>query len=136
MWVFWLGTKIQNFRVNYLGKKIRVPSTKASKGERVVASVLDKHGYNYTMQYPFGYMHVDFCVNIGGKLFFIEYDGQQHYHPVSYFGGRKAFIYQRLRDVVEGWECKSRKIPLLRIKYNVPFDKIEGIVIKFLEDRQ
>lgn len=132
MWVFWLGNKIQDFKVKYLGKEIRIPSSKASKGERAVAAVLDKHGFDYIMQYPFGYMHIDFCVKNEEKLYFIEYDGQQHYRPVKHFGGKKTFFYQRLRDIVEGWECKDRGIPLLRIKYNIPLSNIDSIILNFL----
>lgn len=133
MWVFWLGNKIQDFKVKYLGKEIRVPSSKASKGERAVSAALDRLGYNYTMQYPFGYMHVDFCVKANDKLYFIEYDGQQHFRPVPYFGGRKAFFFQRLRDIVEGWECKDRGIPLLRIKYDKSFEQFETIIDSFIK---
>ena len=103
MWVFWLGNKIQDFKVKYLGKEIRIPSSKASKGERAVE-----------------------------KLYFIEYDGQQHYRPVKHFGGKRTFFYQRLRDIVEGWECKDRGIPLLRIKYNIPLSNIDSIILNFL----
>lgn len=75
MWVFWLGNKIQDFKVKYLGKEIRVPSSKASKGERAVSAALDRLGYDYTMQYPFWYMHVDFCVKANDKLYFINMMG-------------------------------------------------------------
>lgn len=132
MWVFRLGCKIQDFRVKYLGKVFRVPSARASKGERAVEAVLKKHGYAYEMQYPFGYMHIDFCVKHGDKLYFIEYDGRQHYHPVKHFGGRRQFFRQRLRDIVEGWECKDRGIPLLRIRYDLPMERIEETVLEFL----
>lgn len=132
MWVFWLGNKIQDIKVKYLHKEIRIPKSRASKGERAVAAALDKNGYIYELQYSFGYMHIDFCVWLEGKPYFIEYDGRQHYHPVKYFGGRRQFIFQRLHDIVEGWECKDRGIPLLRIRYDLPLCKVEKEVKKFL----
>ena len=132
MWVFWLGNKIQDLKVKYLGKEIHIPKSRASKGERAVSAALDAYGIEYEMQYPFGYMHIDFCIKVKDKIAFIEYDGQQHYRPVSHFGGIKTFFFQRLRDIVEGWECKDQGIPLLRIKYSVKLDKIESLVIDFV----
>lgn len=132
MWVFWLGNKVQDFKVQFLGKKIRIPKSRSSKGELAVANVLDKHGIKYTMQYPFGYMHIDFSIKVNGKMAFIEYDGQQHFRPVAYFGGRKAFFYQRLRDIVERWECREKGIPLLRIKYNEPLTKVDEMILDFV----
>ena len=35
--------------------------------------------------------------------------------------------------VVENWECKDRHVPLLRIRYDVPLEQIENIVLQFLE---
>jgi hypothetical protein len=67
------------------------------------------------------------------KVSIIEYDGRQHYHPIKYFGGWWKFFLQRLKDWVEKLECKDRNIPLLRIRYDVPFEKIEDIVVNFLK---
>jgi very-short-patch-repair endonuclease len=132
MWVFWLGNKIQNFIVRFLGKKICIPTSKSSKGERAVANALDIYGIKYTTQFPFGYMHVDFCITMNGKIAFIECDGQQHFRPIAHFGGEKTFFFQMLRDIVEGWECKDRGIPLLRISYNIPLVKVNEIVLDFV----
>jgi len=63
---------------------------------------------NYESQYELGYyVHADFAVHHKGKLFIIEYDGRQHYHPVKHFGGYGASIRQRLKDYLEDAECKD-----------------------------
>lgn len=117
-----------------LRRKRFMPHARASKGERAVVAVLEKHGLKYEEQYELGYyVHVDFAIFHKDEMYLIEYDGRQHYHPVKYFGGRWKFFLQRLRDIIEGWECKDRGIPLLRIRYDVPLENIENIVLDFIK---
>lgn len=134
MWLFAFCNNVVRFQDWLLKRKRYVPKKKASsKGERAIVAVLDKYGFEYEMQYELGYyVHVDFAIHNNEQLYLIEYDGRQHYHPVKYFGGWWAFILQRMRDKIEGWECKSRGIPLLRVRYDVPLEQIERVVINFL----
>ena len=53
----------------------------------------------------------------------IEFDGEQHFHPVEYFGGEEAFIKQQERDNRKNEWCKENNIKLIRIPY-YDFDKI------------
>ena len=134
MWLFDFCNNVVRFQDKLLKRKRYIPRGRASKGERAVASALDKHGIHYEMQYELGYyVHADFAVYYNDKLHIIEYDGRQHYHPVKYFGGRWRFFLQRLRDGVEGMECKDRGIPLLRIRYDVPLEQVETVVMDFLK---
>ena len=104
-----------------------------SKGERAVAAALNKHGIPYESQHELGYyVHADFAIHLNGVTCIIEYDGRQHFHPVKFFGGRWRFFLQRLRDILENAECKSRNMPLLRIKYTLPLEQVEGVVIDFI----
>ena len=104
-----------------------------SKGERAVAAALKKHGIPYESQYELGYyVHADFAIDLNGVTCIIEYDGRQHFLPVKFFGGRWRFFLQRLRDILENAECKSRNMPLLRIKYTLPLEQVEGVVIDFI----
>lgn len=57
----------------------------------------------------------------------IEYQGEQHYNPVSIFGGDKEFNKTRLRDYIKTNYCRQHNIPLLRIPY-WEFDNIEEIL--------
>lgn len=133
MWVFSFCNNVVRFQDWMLRRKRFMPHARASKGERAVVAVLEKHGLKYEEQYELGYyVHVDFAVFHNDKMYLIEYDGRQHYHPVKYFGGRWKFFLQRLRDIIEGWECKDRGIPLLRIRYDVPLERIEGILLEFI----
>lgn len=134
MWLFKFCNDVVRFNDKLLKRKRYIPHGKSSKGERFVAAILDKHNFTYENQYEFGYyVHADFAVFLNGKTYIIEYDGQQHYRPIKYFGGWWKYFLQRIRDGIEKLECKDRNISLLRIRYDVPFDKIENIVINFLE---
>ena len=98
-----------------------------------MAAALDKHGISYETQYRLGYyVHADFAIHRNGKTFIIEYDGRQHYYPVKYFGGRWRFFLQRWKDSLENLECKDRGYSLLRIRYDVPLEQVESLVMNFL----
>lgn len=53
----------------------------------------------------------------------IEYDGEQHYRPVEYFGGENKFKIQQIRDERKDIYCKENNILLIRIPY-YDYDKI------------
>lgn len=58
-----------------------------------------------------------------GENVLLEYDGQQHYHPVK-FGGisdseaYKNFITTQVTDWYKDWYCITKNIPLIRIRYS------------------
>lgn len=62
-------------------------------------------------------MKFDFAIlNSNGKpVYFIEYDGEQHF--IDKFYGNKDLIYRRTRDEMKNNYCKENKIPLIRIPY-------------------
>lgn len=60
-------------------------------------------------------------------LLLIEYDGEQHFKPVEFFGGQQAFEYRQANDRIKDSYCKDHGIPLLRISYK-QFDQIEQLV--------
>ena len=133
MWLFNFCMRVIAWQYRLEGRKHQKPSPVCSKGERAIKSVLVKHGIEHEAQYAISpYMHADFAVHVNGRLMLIEYDGRQHYHPVKRFGGWNAFMVQRIRDTLERMECHHRKVPLLRIKYNLPMEKIEPVVMGFI----
>ena len=60
---------------------------------------------------------IDFYVEVGTKKYIIEYNGEQHYYPIYFFGGEKAFIKQQKRDQELRDYCKNNDIMLLEIPY-------------------
>jgi hypothetical protein len=54
----------------------------------------------------------------------IEYDGEQHFKPIDFFGGEEAFVLQQERDKRKNNWCKDNNISLIRIPY-YDYNKIE-----------
>lgn len=61
----------------------------------------------------------------------VEYNGEQHYHPVEYFGGTESFIYSLERDARKRTLCEINKVSLEIVKYDQELDE----VIKMLEKK-
>jgi len=102
---------------------------KSSKGEKSIEKILNNKNINYIKQKTF-----DGC-KFKNKLKFdfylpdmntcIEYDGQQHFFPINYFGGKKAFELQKIKDKIKETYCIDNNIKLLRIKYDMNYEIIE-----------
>ena len=61
----------------------------------------------------------------------IEYDGEQHFRPVDYFGGEKTLSDIIFRDEIKNKYCINNKIYLLRIQ-SKDFKNIKTILESFL----
>jgi len=70
------------------------------------------HDCKYKRKLRFDYYLPDFkCI--------IEYDGKQHFKPIKFFGGVKAFNQLKLRDKFKKNWAKKNKIKLIRVKYTI-----------------
>lgn len=91
-----------------------------SYGEEDIKKYFKKHDIKYLS--PFkpatcldkGRLHYDF--KVGNIL--IEYQGQQHYRPVDYFGGIKQFELQQRHDQIKREWAKNNGYREIEIKYN------------------
>ena len=115
------------------------PHCHRSKGEVRVANFLNKNGIKYEIQKKipnlnlFGgrkYFLLDFYIPIYNVI--IEYNGEQHYKSVGWFGGDKNYKIQKLRDESLRQYCKGHNIKLIEIPYT-DFDNIEKILTKELK---
>lgn len=109
------------------------PQCNESKGEREVRQWLEKHDIKYIYQNPF-----EDCIDIKPLLFdfylpklnmCIEYDGEQHFRPIGYFGGEEKFKLQQKHDRIKNEYCNNNNIKLLRIPY---FKNVEEELNNFL----
>jgi hypothetical protein len=48
----------------------------------------------------------------------IEFDGEQHFRPIEYYGGENEFERIKKRDEIKFQFCKSNIIRLIRIKFD------------------
>jgi DNA-directed RNA polymerase subunit M/transcription elongation factor TFIIS len=112
---------------------------KTSKGELKIKEFLlakcieFKHQYriqNEDLFNPRTYMVVDFYIK--SLKVIIEYNGEQHYKPVKFFGGNKKHKIQLERDIILRQYCERHKIKLIEIPY-WDYDNIETILSKELK---
>ena len=111
-----------------------------SKGEAKIIEILEKYNIPFSPQYTFDdckYKRVlpfdNSILNNQGKLLgLIEYQGEQHYSPIGYFGGEEKFKTTQKRDKIKKNYCVLNNIPLLIIPY-WKFDNIESIILDFLD---
>lgn len=100
---------------------------KSSKGEEKIEQILTSNNIKFEREKSFptcgkGMFRFDFYLpNINTC---IEYDGEQHFHPVEYFGGEDAFNRQIIYDNVKNEWCKKNGVNLIRIPYT-DYDKID-----------
>ncbi len=66
-----------------------------------------------------GRQHLD--VFIPSALVAVEYQGQQHDAPVSYFGGEKAWLAVRRRDAKKRRLCKANGVRLIEVRPEYSF---------------
>lgn len=81
--------------------------------------IIDKKVYRY-----------DFAVfDHHNLLGFIEFDGEQHFRPISIFGGDEGFKRTQQSDSIKNNYCKVKDYKLLRISYDEPQDSFRGKIL-------
>lgn len=106
-----------------------------SKGELIIEQKLNNLNIKFEKQKKFSdcrdknSLPFDFFVPSHNMC--IEFDGEQHYRPVEYFGGNDAFSVLKMHDEIKDEYCKNHGIKLVRISYE-DFDNIENILSRIL----
>lgn len=112
------------------------PKCNRSHGEIAIERYLSSHSIAYEPQKKF-----DGLVGVGGRLlsydFFlpdyntlIEFQGEQHYSAVDYYGGEENFQVQQAHDSLKADYASSHGHRLLTIPYK-GLDRIEEILDAF-----
>ena len=110
-------------------------SSKISRGELSIKNVLDLYNVNYKQEYwffecrdkhplPFDFYLPDYNICI-------EYQGEQHYKPVSRFGGEESFSSLIYHDQIKRNYCINNNICLIEIPH-WEYKNIEHILIEKL----
>lgn len=106
------------------------PICSESKGEKTISKILSGLGVKYLREKKFDdckgkvYM-LPFDFYLPEYNICIEYDGKQHFEPISFFGGNEGFKTQKKSDKIKDDYCKNNSINILRISYK---DNIEQIL--------
>ena len=117
------------------------PKCNLSFGEKRISEYLDKENIAYDAQKKFydltgiggRYLSYDFYIYDLNLL--IEYQGEQHEHPIEYFGGVKKFKTQKEHDKRKREYARNNNFNLIEIWYK-DFERIDEIlsnVIKSLK---
>lgn len=111
------------------------PQCKASRGEREISLWLRNNSIDFVPQKTF-----DGCRNkkllpfdfyIPKYNICIEYDGEQHYKPINFFGGEEKLEKTIQRDNIKTNYCMANNIQLIRVKYN---ENIIEVLEKFFNN--
>lgn len=111
------------------------PICSLSRGELKIKTFFDKNKISYICQYKF-----ENCKNINtlsfdfyliGNNICIEYDGEQHFKSINFFGGEEKLISTKENDQIKTDYCLNNNIKLIRIPY-WDFKNIEQILEKEL----
>ena len=94
-----------------------------SKGELEISNILIKNNINFIKEYTFDELlgdgnkplRFDFYLPDYNRL--VEFDGEQHFHPVETFGGLSQYNLQLKYDELKKQYAQAKQISLVRIPY-------------------
>lgn len=102
-----------------------------SKGEKKIMLYLKENNIDYFHQHTFDdckdikLLPFDFYIPENNTV--IEYDGEQHFRPVDYFGGIEKYQIGKRHDEIKNQYCNDNNINLIRIPYT-DFNNISYIL--------
>ena len=103
------------------------PKCKESRGEKTIEDWLNIKNILYVSQKRFfdckDIKPLPFDFYLPNYNICIEYQGQQHYEPVEYFGGESKFKDQIKKDNIKKEYCKKNNIHLFEIPYYSDLDE-------------
>lgn len=112
---------------------------KNSSAEMLVKKILNNNDVYYLPEHTF-----DDCIGVNGwKLRFdfylpdyklaIECDGEQHFHPVAFYGGVEKFETLQANDKIKNEYCENKSILLLRLPYTEKDEDYSNIILNYIK---
>lgn len=105
----------------YKGKQECCPKCQRTSGELFIINFLEKYNYKYSQQKTFSECRVKqplpFDFYLDDFNICIEYQGEQHYYAVDWFGGEKQLKKQQKYDEIKRKFCDENHIKLIEIPY-------------------
>lgn len=108
-----------------------MPRMHLSRAHVMIDNYLKEHGVDYEKEYSFPdcknkkVLRFDFAIFCNDSIVGVcEYDGEQHFRSIDFFGGEKAFEEMKIRDKKKDDYCKKHNIPMLRLNYQMSDDEI------------
>lgn len=108
------------------------PHCNSPKGERRIKIFLERNAFVFVQQKKFDDLigmerPLSYDFYIPDYNILIEYQGQQHYYPVNFFGGERQFCIQQENDNKKRKYAKDKGMKLLEISYK-DYNNIESIL--------
>jgi very-short-patch-repair endonuclease len=98
------------------------PSCNEPRGEKEIDKFLKKNNITYDRQHKFNdcknIRELPFDFYIPSMRCLIEFDGEQHFRPVKFFGGQEAYESLKINDKIKSDYCEENYINLIRIRYD------------------
>lgn len=129
------GTEFISRPTSVVNLKSGCPTCNQSHGEKIINSILKTYKISFKSPMLFSdlkdinQLHYDFY--IPKQHILIEYQGQQHYQAIQYFGGEEHFKHQVLHDELKRQYAKDNNYKLVEVPYT---KRTIRQVQKFLEE--
>jgi len=117
-----------------ISKETGCPWCASSKGNKKIATYLAKKAITFTPEVRFDTcrhkvpLPFDFYLNELETL--IEYDGEQHFKIIEYWGGQAGLEERQLRDKIKDQWAKANNIQLYRIRYDENIEQKLDIIFQ------
>lgn len=122
---------------DHINAKSGCPKCNFSKGEMLIYNLLESLNIIFEHQKIFSELKYknnllfDFYLPTLNTC--IEFDGEQHFKPIDYWGGENNFIEVKKRDSLKNEYCKNNNIYLLRFNYTNTDSFIKNMLLRFLK---
>lgn len=119
-----------NFIYDANSRNYSCPRCKGSKGQQKIRYILLNKNINFEEQKEFVIrqhkLRVDFYLPDYDII--LEYQGEQHFHPIDFFGGEETFKKQVLYDNYKRQFFKEKMIEISYLDYNNIEQKINDLL--------
>lgn len=117
-----VDVRLEHLKGQSHARTISCGCSSQSSGEIKIAKLLEMLNIEFQTQYRIKEFNLsspfDFAIfNNGVLLGLIEYDGEQHFKSVDFFGGEEKLKLQQERDERKNKWCEENNIRLIRIPY-------------------
>lgn len=134
-----INVRVEHLRGNHHGRTISCGCASQSSGEIKITQLLEQANIEFQVQYRIKNFNLsspfDFAIfNNGVLLGLIEYDGEQHFESIEFFGGEEKLKLQQERDERKNKWCKDNNISLIRIPYTEYDNLTIGYLLSFFPE--
>lgn len=107
---------------------------KKSKGEVEINKFLEENNIEYQKEFSFPNSNKRFDFFLPQFNIVIEYDGEQHYKTIDFFGGEQGLLNIQKRDKEKNDYCIKNNIKLIRIPYTEYYN-IQTILQRIFKEK-